>query len=222
MISKPLPEALAEMQRLAERGVQEVVLCGIRLGAYGREDGRTSLAALLHELRCLPLPRLRLSSLEPMDVDEALLAELADHPTLCHHLHLPLQSGDDAMLAAMGRTYRGGGVRPPGVAGAGDLAEGSDQHGPHRGLPRRDGGAVPAHRRFPVRAGLQPRARLPLFAPRGHAGGRAPGHAGGGEDRAHGAHAGPRRRSWQKRRRARLGGAAGAGAVRGAGRGRAG
>lgn len=105
MVSKPLADALAELRRLAEGGVQEVVLCGIRLGRYG-DGASTSLAALLRALRSIGPPRLRLSSIEPMDVTAALLAELADHPTLCHHLHLPLQSGDSAVLQAMGRSYR--------------------------------------------------------------------------------------------------------------------
>lgn len=107
-ISKPLTEAIEEMGRLADGKVQEVVLCGIRLGAYGKDGGEGSLAALLHELRDTAIPRLRLSSLEPMDVDDDLLAEIADHPRLCHHLHLPLQSGDDAVLSDMGRGYTRG------------------------------------------------------------------------------------------------------------------
>jgi threonylcarbamoyladenosine tRNA methylthiotransferase MtaB len=106
MWSKPLAQARAEVARLAAAGVPEVVLCGIRLGAYGRgPDG--DLVSLLHDMRDVPIPRLRLSSLEPMDCDEALLAEIADHPTLCHHLHLPLQSADDAVLRAMRRSYTG-------------------------------------------------------------------------------------------------------------------
>lgn len=105
-VSKPLADALKEVDRLAADGAQELVLCGIRLGAYGADtDEAGGLAALLHELRGTPIPRLRLSSLEPMDVGDDLLAEIADHPRLCHHLHLPLQSGDDAVLAAMNRGY---------------------------------------------------------------------------------------------------------------------
>ena len=99
MVSKPQAEVLEELVRLAEAGVQEVVLCGIRLGAYD------DLPGLLREMRGVGIPRVRLSSLEPMDVGEALLEEMADHPRLCHHVHLPLQSGDDGVLAAMGRAY---------------------------------------------------------------------------------------------------------------------
>ncbi len=104
--SRPLAEALGELRRIAEEGAQEVVLCGIRLGAYGADQGRTfSLAGLLREMREMPIPRVRLSSIEPMDITGELLEDMRDHPTLCHHLHLPLQAGDDAVLAAMGRGY---------------------------------------------------------------------------------------------------------------------
>ncbi|MDH4179580.1 MAG: radical SAM protein, partial [Armatimonadota bacterium] len=99
--SKPVAQVMEEAQKLADGSAQELVLCGIRLGAYGNDRGEAGLAALLRELRGVAIPRLRLSSLEPMDVGDDLLAEIADHPTLCHHLHLPLQSGDDAVLAAM-------------------------------------------------------------------------------------------------------------------------
>lgn len=104
MVSRSRPEVLREVARLAAAGAKEAVLCGIRLGAY--DDG--SLRELLHDLRGVNLPRLRLSSIEPMDLSDALLAEIANHPRLCHHLHLPLQSGDDGVLAEMGRGYTTG------------------------------------------------------------------------------------------------------------------
>jgi threonylcarbamoyladenosine tRNA methylthiotransferase MtaB len=106
MLSKPLASVKAEIAGLNERGFKEIVLCGIRLGAYGGDlEQPTSLARLLQELRSLPLPRLRLSSIEPLDISDDFIEAIADHPSLCHHLHLPLQSGDDKILAAMGRSY---------------------------------------------------------------------------------------------------------------------
>lgn len=100
--SKPLGDALAEVRARVEAGAREVVLCGIRLGAYQTPEG--GLAALLLGLREVKA-RLRLSSLEPMDLGEGLLEEMAGHPRLCRHVHVPLQSGDDGVLAAMGRGY---------------------------------------------------------------------------------------------------------------------
>jgi len=104
-VSKPMPDVIAEVRLLADSGVQELVLCGIRLGAYRGEREDHTLAALLHQLRATHIPRLRLSSIEPMDLGADLLSEAADHPPLCHHLHLPLQAGDDDVLQAMGRRY---------------------------------------------------------------------------------------------------------------------
>lgn len=104
--SRPAEEVLAEArQRLAE-GYREIVLTGVNIGAYGRDlpEGR-DLAALAGELLALPGEwRLRLSSVEPWDLTPALLA-LWPHPRLCRHLHLPLQSGSDAVLRRMGRGY---------------------------------------------------------------------------------------------------------------------
>lgn len=105
--SRPKIEVLQEVRRLTDDGIREIVLCGIRLGAFGRDRGDASLAQLLRSLREVPVSRLRLSSIEPMDLSDDLLHEIADHPTLCPHLHLPLQSGDNDVLAAMGRGYTG-------------------------------------------------------------------------------------------------------------------
>jgi threonylcarbamoyladenosine tRNA methylthiotransferase MtaB len=103
--SKPVAEVLERAFRFAGEGVQEIVLCGIRLGAYGRDHGQATLAGLLRELRDVGIPRLRLSSIEPMDYDGSLLAEIAENPAVCRHFHLPMQSGDDSVLTAMGRPY---------------------------------------------------------------------------------------------------------------------
>lgn len=105
--SLPLPEALALCRGLLESGHQELVLSGIHIGAYGRDlpEGQ-DLPALVRAVCRLPgLLRLRLGSIEPQQFTEPLLAVLAEEEKLCPHLHIPLQSGSDRMLQAMGRRY---------------------------------------------------------------------------------------------------------------------
>jgi threonylcarbamoyladenosine tRNA methylthiotransferase MtaB len=93
------PEAAA----LAEAGTAEVVLTGVNLGRY-RDEGR-DLADLVRAVAATGVPRLRLSSIEPMDLTPRLLAALAGTPAACPHLHVPLQAGSDRVLAAMDRGY---------------------------------------------------------------------------------------------------------------------
>jgi threonylcarbamoyladenosine tRNA methylthiotransferase MtaB len=85
----------------------EVVLAGVHLGAYGHDLApRSSLDVLLELVaRARPVRRLRLSSVEPHELPVAALAG-AVRPLLCEHLHLPVQSGSDAVLRAMRRPYR--------------------------------------------------------------------------------------------------------------------
>ena len=98
------PEAiLQEVKAREEEGYREVVLTGTRVGAY-RWNG-TSLPGLLAQvLRKTSIGRVRLSSLQPQEIGPELLSILQD-PRLCPHLHLPLQSGSDRVLEAMGRPY---------------------------------------------------------------------------------------------------------------------
>lgn len=99
--SRPLRDALAAARSGLARGCGEIVLSGIDLGAW--RDGELRLPDLVLALADLPdLARLRLSSLEPRHLDERLLEALA-HPRVARHLHVPLQSADDAVLAAMRR-----------------------------------------------------------------------------------------------------------------------
>ncbi len=97
-----------EIRRLAAAGYREVVLSGINLGSYGRDlVPRVELGNLLRRiLDETPLERLRLSSIEPMDVTQDWIALFVSTERLAHHFHIPLQSGSDRILAAMHRWYR--------------------------------------------------------------------------------------------------------------------
>ncbi|MGB9867857.1 MAG: tRNA (N(6)-L-threonylcarbamoyladenosine(37)-C(2))-methylthiotransferase MtaB [Bacillota bacterium] len=104
MRSRPAQDVLAEAKRLAEAGCKEVVLTGTHLAAYRWQD--TDLSKLLEELeRIEGIQRIRLSSVEPLDVHERLIEVMAKGGKVCHHLHLPLQSGSDEVLRRMNRKY---------------------------------------------------------------------------------------------------------------------
>lgn len=122
-ISRPADDVVRECTAYARAGVKEIVLSGINLGSYrGGDDldARTdvSLADLLRRLLDVtedlhepddPPVRFRLSSMEPRDVDEALVDLLAaSGGRVCRHLHLPLQAGSDKVLREMARPYDGG------------------------------------------------------------------------------------------------------------------
>jgi threonylcarbamoyladenosine tRNA methylthiotransferase MtaB len=103
--SRPLDGVITELRGLVDAGIQEIVLTGIRLDAYGLETRGPRLADLVDATRDLHIPRLRLSSLEPIGINPRLVAALTAHPTLCRHFHVCLQSGDDGVLHAMRRGY---------------------------------------------------------------------------------------------------------------------
>lgn len=108
--SVPSAEVLVQAARFLAQGYREMVLTGIHLGHYGLDLAPPqSLLALVEQLLAARHPvRYRLSSLEPTEVSPELLALFAGHPEqLMPHLHIPLQSGDDRILAAMNRHYRG-------------------------------------------------------------------------------------------------------------------
>jgi threonylcarbamoyladenosine tRNA methylthiotransferase MtaB len=99
--SRSVAEVIAEIQQLHTQGYQEAVLTGVQIGSYGeRPGGLTDLIA--HILRETDIPRIRVSSLEPWDLDESFF-RLWENMRLCPHLHLPLQSGCDATLRRMVR-----------------------------------------------------------------------------------------------------------------------
>jgi threonylcarbamoyladenosine tRNA methylthiotransferase MtaB len=99
---------IEEIRKLCEGGAREVVLSGIDLGNYGRDLApRAVLGELLRRiLDETAIERLRVSSVEPMDVTEDLIAIFAASERMARHFHMPLQSGSDRILAAMHRWYR--------------------------------------------------------------------------------------------------------------------
>lgn len=106
-VSRPIESAVDEARRLVGNGYLEIVLTGVHLGAYGRDlENRSMLPDLAERLLAIPgLRRLRLSSLEANEISDPLIDLMAADPRFCPHLHLPLQSGDDAVLRRMRRRY---------------------------------------------------------------------------------------------------------------------
>ncbi|HSP96332.1 MAG TPA: tRNA (N(6)-L-threonylcarbamoyladenosine(37)-C(2))-methylthiotransferase MtaB [Candidatus Dormibacteraeota bacterium] len=105
--SVPPRRVLAELERLADLGFREVVLTGIHLGGYGKDLETPLLLADLVEMiaEAAPLPRIRLSSIDPPEVTPRLLDLIARSPVLCDHLHMPVQAGADGVLRRMRRLY---------------------------------------------------------------------------------------------------------------------
>ena len=113
--NKEVKTVLTEVQNLIRAGHKEIILTGIFLGAYGQKTARRkkwdpakldSLARLVDQIADLEgLERLRLSSLEPLDVTDRLLEVMTAHDNIAPHLHLSLQSGSAAILKKMARQY---------------------------------------------------------------------------------------------------------------------
>ena len=106
--SLPAEKVVSEIQRLSDSGYREIVLSGINLGAYGRDlSPRVEFLELLRRiLDGTSLERLRVSSIEPLDVSLSLIELVASTDRLAPHFHMPLQSASDPILAAMHRWYR--------------------------------------------------------------------------------------------------------------------
>jgi threonylcarbamoyladenosine tRNA methylthiotransferase MtaB len=102
--SRAAEAVLAEVRRRVAQGHREVVLTGINLGCYRDRAAGYDLPRLVREAGSL-VERLRLSSIEINHVDDELVRALRETPTVARHLHVPLQSGDDGVLRAMGRRY---------------------------------------------------------------------------------------------------------------------
>ncbi len=132
--SRPFDEIVDEARRLAAAGYRELTLLGQNVNSYGHDlpaearfegiapersvghyqdrRGRPDLAELLRAIDAIrtsdgrpAIPRLRFVTSHPWDLSDRLIAAMADCPSVCEHLHLPVQSGDDAVLRRMGRQY---------------------------------------------------------------------------------------------------------------------
>ena len=132
--SRPFDEVVAEAGTLADAGYREVTLLGQNVNSYGHDlptdqrfagvhggrtlgrrldlDSRPDIASLLRAIDGIrsadgvpAIPRLRFVTSHPWDLTERLIAAMADCPSVCEHLHLPVQSGDDNVLRRMGRQY---------------------------------------------------------------------------------------------------------------------
>ena len=104
--SRSAEAVLGEIRRRVGQGHREVVLTGINLGCYRDRAAGYDLPRLVHEAGAVEgLRRLRLSSIEINHVNDALIDALRTTPNVSRHLHVPLQSGDDVVLRAMGRRY---------------------------------------------------------------------------------------------------------------------
>ena len=106
--SRPIADVLAEIATLTDQGIAEVVLTGVDLTSWGHDlAGEPRLGTLVSAIlaACPSLPRLRLSSLDGVEIDDELLDLLASHPRVMPHIHLSLQHGSDLILKRMKRRH---------------------------------------------------------------------------------------------------------------------
>ncbi|MDX6717809.1 MAG: tRNA-2-methylthio-N6-dimethylallyladenosine synthase [Solirubrobacteraceae bacterium] len=109
-VSRPAAELVDEIGRLAADGVREVTLLGQNVNSYGRDlrggPDPTSFAELLHRIDAIDgIERIRYTSPHPKDMREDVIRAHAELPSVCEHIHLPLQAGSSRILKAMRRTY---------------------------------------------------------------------------------------------------------------------
>jgi tRNA-2-methylthio-N6-dimethylallyladenosine synthase len=105
-VSRPAGDILSEVRALAGRGVREIVLLGQNVNSYGKKEGEISFPELLRRVSSIEgISRIRFITSHPRDLDDATIRLFGETAALCPQLHLPLQSGSDRVLAAMGRGY---------------------------------------------------------------------------------------------------------------------
>ena len=104
--SRPSDEVVCEVKRLAQNGYKEIILVGIHVASYGKDLTDTNLEKLIAELDGIDgIERIRLSSIEPMTLDQKFIDSIKASKKLCHHFHISLQSGCDETLKRMNRKY---------------------------------------------------------------------------------------------------------------------
>ena len=103
-ISRPSKEILEEVRALADNGVVEVILLGQNVNSYGRKEGEIPFHALVRRIARIPgIARIRFLTSHPRDLGPGTIGLFGEVEALCPHLHLPVQSGSDRILSAMGR-----------------------------------------------------------------------------------------------------------------------
>ncbi|MHC1747498.1 MAG: tRNA (N(6)-L-threonylcarbamoyladenosine(37)-C(2))-methylthiotransferase MtaB [Cellulosilyticaceae bacterium] len=104
--SRKLSNIVEEATKLAKAGFKEIVLAGIHVASYGKDLGDITLVDVLKAVHEIDgIERIRLSSIEPVVITDAFIAEIAALPKMCRHFHLSLQSGSDTVLKRMNRKY---------------------------------------------------------------------------------------------------------------------
>ena len=108
--SRKLPDLLREARELAARGFQEIVLTGVNIGRYRYEGA--GFCDMVRELESIEdLRRIRITSIEPTTIEEALVEHMGRSDKLCNYFHIPIQSANDAVLERMNRRYTRGEFR---------------------------------------------------------------------------------------------------------------
>ncbi len=104
--SRDPKEILKEIEGLQKQGVQEIMLLGQNVNSYGNDNSfGVTFPQLLHQIGKTGIPRVRFMTSHPKDLSDALIEEMAVNPALCHHFHLPVQSGNNRILEMMNRRY---------------------------------------------------------------------------------------------------------------------
>lgn len=106
--SRTQENVIAQVKNIVDQGYREVVLTGVHLGAYGKDlNPPSSLSRIVKAITLVDgVERIRVSSVDPNEIDDEIVELVANNSKVCRHLHIPLQSGSDEILTKMHRRYR--------------------------------------------------------------------------------------------------------------------